>query len=193
MRARLSVDAAKEKWSLHFAEFPLDKLVVGHIDNNKLNFNIENIELIPQQLNLMSQRPEPSLTYNGKYHGKVECRFKDFHIKTLSTRNEALHALDVMKIHAAPAHFRPYLFQHCMHKPIQFTEAYSSVQNLLLSVNRYLPRPKAKSNNVRKNLNKYVAYASKDAALKKLPPDLKKSLLETLNATGLEKYDNSYL
>ena len=62
----LSDDEAKKTWELHYVDHPDDRLVVGHLDDNRLNFNIRNLQKIPTMLNMYSNKSYPNRSKSKK-------------------------------------------------------------------------------------------------------------------------------
>jgi hypothetical protein len=69
------------------------KLVIDHIDNNKLNNKIENIQIVTQRKNTTKDRvkdaPLGSSFYKGKYHVRFYLNGKNMYLGAFKTKIEA--------------------------------------------------------------------------------------------------------
>ena len=70
------------------------RLVVLHLDDNPLNFNIENLRNGPESLNLMLKKSTGYQLKNGKWHASFKVNAgKQTYTTTVATQAEALHAV----------------------------------------------------------------------------------------------------
>jgi|688.fasta_scaffold01415_42 hypothetical protein len=183
----LSDDEARERWTVRFAENPHDTLVVGHLDNNPLNFNIENLEKIPQSVNLLSKKSKP-LKRPGKFWGVLGYNNKRVTTKSVDTEAEALFAIDVTKIKIVPPDVRQYLLEHAMWRPLGYEKRYSSVEKMLSYAKMYEPRERKKPAK-RESKNTYFAYRDLDAAMEALPAAHAATIKQLFAMTGIVPFD----
>lgn len=173
-----------EKWNDYFSKHPKDRMVIGHLDDNKLNFNIENLQKIPQSLNLLSRKSIPCKWKSGTFGGNVGFENKVYFTKAVSTVEEAKHATDILKLWMAPEHFRDYLLLHAMHRPPAYKDRYFSVENLLLYAKEYKPR-NMKTPKPRENKNQYIVWRSIEEALEHLPDIHAATVRGIFSTTGI--------
>jgi len=120
---------AETKWAEHIKNGY--KLFIMHIDDNPLNFNIENLMWGPSNLNQMQIKMFPQQNSKGNWYAKPVVNGKAETIKTFPTEDEVKHQLDINKIRRAHEDFRDYLFEHAMHRPEAFEEYYTDIPTLL--------------------------------------------------------------
>ena len=117
----------REQYPEHFKAHPHDRTVIMHLDNDKLNFNIENLERGPQMLNNYMKMRQPRK--NGdKYYGTVTVNKRQEYTKTVKTVDEAKHAIDILKMQKMLPELRSFILKHAMHKPAAYAEHYTSVE-----------------------------------------------------------------
>ena len=120
---------AETKWAEHIKNG--NPLCIMHIDENRLNFNIENLMWGPKNLNDMQKKRFPLESIKEKWTADITVNGKKETIKTMSTEDESKHQIDINKIRRAPEDFRDYLFEHAMHRPEAFEEYYTDIPTLL--------------------------------------------------------------
>jgi len=120
---------AETKWAEHIKNG--NPLNIMHIDDNRLNFNIENLMWGPKNLNDMQKKCFPRKTRYGTWEAQLTVNGKTETIKTMPTEDESKHQIDIKKIRRAPEDFRDYLFEHAMHRPEAFEEYYTDIPTLL--------------------------------------------------------------
>ena len=162
-------DEVKAQYPEHFKANPHDRIVVMHLDDNKLNFNIDNLERGPQMLNLYMQMRQPR-PHGNKFVGLISVGKKLEVTKTVPTVEEAKHAMDILKIQKLPLYFREFIFKHSMHKPAAFAEHYTSVETLLARAPEYAKAAR-KPQKPRVSKNRYEAFRTLDEASKALTDD----------------------
>jgi hypothetical protein len=186
----LSDDEARKRWGVRFAENLHDRLVVGHLDDNPLNFNIGNLEKIPQSVNILSKKTKPRKSSSNKFFGQVGYNNKTVSTKSVATEIEALFAIDVTKLKVVPADMREYLLKHAMWKPKEYEERYSSVEKILSYVKTYEPR-KQKKAATRESNNTYIAYRKIAAAMEALPDAHSKTIKDLFAIQGIMPFDDA--
>jgi hypothetical protein len=116
------------------------ELVIAHHDDNKMNYNVENLEWIPGDLNIAQRKAHPQHRpkSNEFYCATV---FKDVRIRTkyLEDEDETRLAYDVITVsRPMPPGYAEYLFKYGMHRPSKYEHYYTSLE-LLQSLNdKYL-------------------------------------------------------
>jgi len=180
---------ARERWAEHFRTKPNDRLVVGHIDDNRLNFNVENLQKIPETLNLLSQTAKPKKTSSGKFYGSLTYQYELFSTKSVSTEDEAKHAMDILKLQVVPAYFRDYLLKHAMHRPEKYTDRYASVETILSHAENY-KKPDRKKRAKRESRNIYLVYRSWGDAMRELPEYHAATIRALFATTGITPFDD---
>jgi hypothetical protein len=164
----LSDDEARERWGVRFSENPHERLEVGHLDDNRLNFNIKNLEKIPESVNLLSKKTKPQKTPLNKFRGILGYNNKKVATKTVDTEAEAFFAIDVTKLRIVPADIQEYLLKHAMWRPKEYEDRYSSVEKMLSYAKMYEPRERKKPAK-RESKNTYFAYRDLAEAMEALP------------------------
>ena len=185
----LSDDEARERWGVRFAENPHDTLVVGHLDNNPLNFNIENLEKIPQSVNNLSRKSKPN-KHGNKFHGRVGNNNKYVTTRTVDTETEAFFAIDVTKLKNVPPDVRDYLLKHAMWRPKEYEDRYASVEKMLEFADIYKPRERKKPTKT-ESKNTYVAYRVLADALEALPAAHAATIKRLFAMPGVLPFDAS--
>ena len=171
----------------HFATNPTDTIVVMHLDDDKLNFNIGNLERGPQMLNRYMQMSQPQ-PRGDKFIGSISVDKKVEATKAVSTVDEAKHAMDILKIQKLPLYFREFIFNHSMHKPAEYAVHYTSVETLLARAPEYAKRPQ-KPQKPRESKNIYEAFRTLDEASKALTGEQMKTITEILKTDGVTPFD----
>ena len=120
---------AETKWAEHIKNG--NPLCIMHMDDNSMNFNIENLVWGPRNLNKMQIKSFPMEKRNGTWRASLTVNGKRETIKTMPTEDESKHQIDINKIRRAPEDFRDYLFEHAMHRPEAFEEYYTDIPTLL--------------------------------------------------------------
>jgi hypothetical protein len=184
----LSDDEARERWGVRFAQNPHERLEVGHLDDNRLNFNITNLQKIPQSVNLASKKTNPLKTPNNKFSGKAGYNNKQVRTKVVSTEIEAFFAIDVTKLKIVPADVREYLLKHAMWKPKEYEDRYTSVEKMLAYAKAYEPRDSKKPDK-RESKNNYFVYRKIADALEALPDAHSKTIKELFEIPGIVPFD----
>jgi hypothetical protein len=184
----LSDDEARKRWAVRFSENPHERLEVGHLDDNPLNFNIENLAKIPQSVNLLSKKTTPQKTTGNKFCGVLGYNNKRVRTKTVDTEEEALVLIDATKLEIVPADMRPYLLKHAMWRPKEYEERYTSVEKMLAFAGMYVKR-KQKKQAKRESKNIYTVYREIDAALKALPAAHAATIKELFAIQGIVPFD----
>jgi hypothetical protein len=165
----LSDDEARERWTVRFSETPHDRLVIGHLDDNSLNFNIKNLEKIPQSVNLLSKKTKPKKTSNNNFWANLGYNHNNYvTTKTVDTEAEALFAIDVTKLKIVPPDVRQYLLKHAMWRPKEYEDRYTSVEKMLSYAKMYEPRKQKKKARIASK-NTYIVYRDLAEALEALP------------------------
>lgn len=184
----LSDEEARERWGVRFAENPHDSVVVGHLDDNPLNFNFKNLEKIPQSVNLLSRKTKPRKTHGNKFLGILGYNHKRVCTKAVDTETEAFFAIDVTKLKIVPPDVREYLFKHAMWRPKEYEDRYASVEKMLEFADMYEPRKQKKSSK-RESKNTYIVYREIAAALEALPEAHAATIKELFAMPGVVPFD----
>ena len=191
--AVMTDEAARKSWGMHFSEHPDDRIVVAHLDNNRLNCNAENLQKIPAQLNNYQKLRQPRVYSSregkgDKFRGLVSLHKRTVSTKQLHTSDEAKHAMDILKLSFSPAYFRDYIFKHGLHKPAGYMEHYCDVETLLARAFVYTKAPRKKPD-ARQSKNKFVAYRSLEAAREAVVPELFTTIEALLATPGIAPFD----
>ena len=181
-------DEVKAQYPDHFKANPHDTIVVMHLDNDKLNFNINNLERGPQMLNKYMQMRQPRPCSGDNFQGLISVGKKEEHTKSVSTVDEAKHAMDILKIQKLPHEFREFIFKHSMHKPLAFAEHYASVKTLLERAPVYAKKVQ-KQQKPRVSKNIYEAFRTLEEARKALADDQMKIITAILETPGVAEFD----
>ena len=184
----LSDDEARIRWDVRFSENPHERLVVGHLDDNPLNFNIENLEKIPESVNLMSKKSKPRKTHGNKFIGVLGYNHKRVCTKAVDTETEAFFAIDMTKLSLVPADVREYMLEHAMWRPKEYEDRYASVEKMLSFAGMYEPRKKKKPTK-RASKNTYIVYREIDAAIKALPDAHAATIKKLFAMPGIVPFD----
>jgi hypothetical protein len=184
----LSDDEARDRWAVRFAENPYDALVVGHLDDNPINFNLENLEKIPEIVNLASKKSQPRKTSSNKFFGEVGYNSKRVRTKTVDTEAEALFLIDATKLEIVPEDMRPYLLKHAMWRPKGYEDRYASVEKMLAFAGMYVKR-NYKKPATRESKNTYTVYKDIAVALEALPDAHSKTIKDIFAVQGIVPFD----
>lgn len=181
-------DEVKAQYPEHFKANPHDTIVVMHLDDNKLNFNIDNLERGPQVLNKYMQMRQPQPCSGDKFQGFVSVGKKLEATKTVATVEEAKHAMDILKIQKLPLEFRDFIFKHSMHKPVAYAEHYTNVETLLARAPIYAKAPR-KPQKPRVSKNIYEVFRTEEEAYKNLDPEHTRIVKGILDTPGVVPFD----
>ena len=127
------------------------KSVIGHLDDNPMNFNKSNLMWIPEKLNSWSRK---DITYESSGMGfKAQLRVgKKIHTDIYADKEMVLQEKNILKMLAVPVWARDYLLKYGLLIPSKFASSYSDVSTLLACAT---DRQKAKvSNKVKKQQTK---------------------------------------
>ena len=180
-------DEVKAQYPEHFKANPHDTIAVMHLDDNKLNFNIDNLERGPQMLNKYMQMCQPRPNGN-KFQGFVSVGKKLEATKTVATVEEAKHATDILKIQKMPREFRTLIFNYAMHKPAEYAEHYASVETLLARAPIYAKAPR-EPQKPRVSKNIYEVFRTEEEAYKNLDPEHTRIVKGILDTPGVVPFD----
>eukprot|EP01036_Dinobryon_divergens_P024419 gene24419-32868_t len=124
--------AAVEKWANYFRENPQDKMVIIHLNRNELDFNIENLMWGPMRLVQCLSKSKASLNRNN-FKGKFQFNGLTTASKTCTTREEALHHVDILKLTSPnmPKEFLETVFLYGMNRPAGFEQFYDRLETLM--------------------------------------------------------------
>ena len=124
--------AAVEKWANYFRENPQDKMVIIHLNSNSLDFNIENLMWGPERLVqcLLKSDAQP---HGNNFRGQVRVNGMASQTKTCTTREEALHHVDILKLTSPnmPKDFLETVFLYGMNRPAGFEQFYDRLETLM--------------------------------------------------------------
>jgi hypothetical protein len=177
---------AETKWAEHIKNG--NQLVIMHVDDNKLNFNIDNLLWGPGNLNRMQVKCFPIINRHGKWTANPKMDGKQESIKSMSTKDEAKHQLDIHKILRAPEDFREYLFTHAMHKPEAFSQYYTDIPTLLSREVQAKKLPQGK----RGVRNTYLLFSNLDEFyMSDIKEDLKTVIRDIFSKTDITPFDSS--
>jgi hypothetical protein len=127
------------------------KLVIGHLDDNPMNFNKSNLMWIPEKLNHWSRK---DIVYNANVVGfTAKLRVGKFiHTDSYADKQMVLHEKNLLKMIAVPLWARSYMLKYGLLIPSKFASSYKDVSTLLACAT---DRQKAKvSNKVKKQKTK---------------------------------------
>eukprot|EP01035_Chromulina_nebulosa_P055563 gene55563-76140_t len=124
--------AAVEKWANYFRENPKDRLVIIHLNSNKLDFNVENLMWGPMRLTKCLFKTKAYPTRNN-FWGQVRVNGMITYSKTCTTPEEALHHVDILKLTSPnmPKEFLQTVFLYGMNKPAGFEQFYDRLETLM--------------------------------------------------------------
>jgi len=171
----------------HFKAHPNDRTVIMHLDNDNLNFNIDNLERGPQMLNNYMKMRQPKKNGNG-YVGIVKVNKKLEVTKTVATLEEAKHAMDILKMQKMLPELRSFILKHAMHKPAAYAEHYTSVETLLARAPMYVKEAR-KPQKPRESKNTYVPFRTLDEARKALTAEQMQIIDEILALPNVVPFD----
>jgi hypothetical protein len=103
---------------------------VAHLDDNKMNFNIENLMYVPDEVNRWSRKPQGATRSASKYWQSVKFDGVVTRTKCVDSVAEALHAYDTAKMFACPVRARDFIFTHGLVRPKEFASYYTTPDNL---------------------------------------------------------------
>ena len=155
--------------------------------NDKLNFNIDNLERGPQMLNNYMKMRQPKKK-GDKYVGIVTVNNKPEVTKTVATVEEAKHATDILKMQKMLPELRSFILKHAMHKPAAYAEHYTSVETLLARAPLYAKEAR-KPQKPRESKNTYVPFRTLDEAREALTAEQMKIIDEILALPNVEPFD----
>jgi hypothetical protein len=177
---------AETKWTEHIKNG--NPLNIMHIDDNRLNFNIENLMWGPKNLNEMQKKCFPRKTRYGTWEAKLTVNGKKETIKAMPTEDEVKHQIDINKIRRAPADFRDYLFEHAMHRPEAFEEYYMDIPTLLSR--EILARKQSRKKNGSKSV--YNTFSTLDDFYSSgISDELKNVIRDIFLAVNITPFDSS--
>ena len=177
----------RAKYAEHFEIHLTDTTVVMHLDDDKLNFTIDNLVRGPQMLNKYMQQSQPR-RQGAKFQGVVTVGKKVEVTKTLDSVDEVKHAMDILKIQMLPEYFRQFIFEHSMHKPAYYAEHYGSVEALLARASNYVKKFQ-KPTKPQVSKNTYEVFRTLDEARKKLSGEQMKIITAIQDTTGVVPFD----
>ena len=189
MGETLSDDDARKLWYERFAANPYDPIVVAHLDDNRLNFNITNLAKIPQTVNLLSKKTKPVKSSSNRFFGTLTYREQKIKTKRVSTENEAMFAIDVTKLKIVPADVREYLLKHAMWRPKNYGDRYESIEKMLSYAKMYEPLVYKKQVVKRESKNTYFAYRSFAEAMEALPDAHAAKIKTVFETPGVVPFD----
>ena len=106
------------------------KLVVGHLDDNPMNFNKSNLMWIPERLNKWSRK---DIVYapSGKGFKAQLSVGKKIHIDSYADKENVLHEKNILKMLAVPPWAHEYMLKYGLLIPPKFASSYTDVPTLL--------------------------------------------------------------
>eukprot|EP01036_Dinobryon_divergens_P024588 gene24588-33053_t len=162
---------ALDKWRRYFEEFPEDKLVIMHLNDNPLDFNVENLMWGPQRLKL-TMRKSLAYQHGSQFRGQVTVRRVKFYSRPLPSREEALHHVDILKLTAPgiPKIFLETIFLYGLNRPAGFEQYYDSMETLIARATLPQYRRRSKQKRVAKqrmlsSSAQYIVFDSTQAFL----------------------------
>ena len=103
---------------------------VAHLDNNRVNFNIENLMTVPDEVNRWSQSRRGAYRGGAKYNRKVTFDGVTMRTRRVPTVAEAEHAHDCLKMTMCPERAREFIFKHGLIRPNEFIGEYIDASSL---------------------------------------------------------------
>jgi hypothetical protein len=163
---------ALEKWRSYFEEYPEDKLVIMHLNDNHLDFNVENLMWGPQRLKL-TMRKSVAYQHGSQFRGQVTVRRVKCYSRPLPSREEALHHVDILKITSPsiPKIFLETIFMYGLNRPAGFEQYYDSMETLMARATLPQYRRRSKEKRVAKqrmllsSSAQYIVFDSTQAFL----------------------------
>jgi len=179
------------RWRPHFEAYPHDNLEMVFLDSNKMNINIENLQWIPRMLRSSMRKSYPRRTKSGmKFCAAVQFGRELRSTKCVSTYNESLHTVDILKLVIAPWYFRDFLFLHSMHRPADFAQHYVSIETLLSRQDFYEKQFQSKPK-PRQSKNIYAVYRSLKDAVESISEATLSPVLDMLKLPQCKPFDPS--
>lgn len=129
--------------------YPADSCwCVMHLDDNPMNFNVENLRFGPAEVNSLCKKPLGVYVYKSRGLGGYTMYRKAFahggvrkFTKVISTITEAYHAYDCLKISMVPVGVRDFIFEYGLIRPPEYEEHYTTPDGLVdRYVRLYTPR-----------------------------------------------------
>ena len=135
------------KWGSYFDKVPEDKLVIMHLNDNRLDFNIENLMWGPRRLKLMMRKSQAQQR-GTQYRGQVTIQGIQRYTNLFPTKEEALHHVDILKLTSpnVPKEFLGAIYLHGMNRPTGFEQYYHDIETLMARANlsKYWKRSRSK-------------------------------------------------
>ena len=115
------------------------KLVVGHLDDNPMNFNKSNLMWIPERLNKWSRK---DIVYapSGKGFNAQLSVGKKIHTDSYADKENVLHEKNILKMLAVPPWAHEYMLKYGLLIPPKFASSYTDVpksKKLLMIQTKY--------------------------------------------------------
>lgn len=108
---------------------------VMHLDDNRLNFNVENLVNGPSEINTWCLKPlgtsrHKSVSGVCRYTKTVIFKGVATQVRTLGTVAEVHHGYDCAKMFACPLGARDFVYQYGLIRPPEYVEYYVSAEAL---------------------------------------------------------------
>ena len=139
---RSGKEAAVAEWRKRGAtEEAVATMVVMHLNDCRLDFNVSNLMWAPQSLNAALQKGgKPTPRAGGKWNSS----FRRTTTKCVGTPEEALHVYDVLKVTSTPAWMHQMMFMYGLRRPQRFIAHYETLETLQARAPVYVKRQKSK-------------------------------------------------
>lgn len=114
-------------------------MVVCHLDDNSLNCARSNLMWAPAKVNRALMKGAAISKRNGMWSAAVFVDTVQKFVKCVDSKDEALHARDVLKIATVPHYMQDVVFDYGMQRPQKFVDLgyYSNKEILLARVSMY--------------------------------------------------------
>lgn len=112
------------------------RTVVCHLDDNKMNFNVENLMHAPEVVNHWCMKTPGAQkrsigNQTPKYTKRVSFNDMPVPVKRVTTVSEAEHAYDCAKMFGCPKWAREFIFRYGLIRPSEFADKYTTVDFLV--------------------------------------------------------------
>ncbi len=125
-------DAAISLWRNQGApEIDLNNMEVCHLDDNPLNFDLQNLMYAPAAVNRALKTMGTPFRCGRKWTCTITIAGILYSTKAVDSIEEAQHARDILKLTEIPLYMRDIVFQHGLLRPPLFVQDYGSIDLLL--------------------------------------------------------------
>lgn len=119
---------------------------VAHLDDNKNNFNVTNLMVVPEEVNRWSRKPRGAKPARSGFSLRVTFDGVVTGTKRVDSIAEARHAYDTAKMHRCPERAKQFIFNYGLLRPDEFLIYYTTPEALAARYETlYTPKVQKKS------------------------------------------------